>query len=92
MKEHLAREKHQKETCLYCGRSMDQRQWNTMHHREVLYKVTHCECGKKAMIRMNFYGSGHDTWGNNLISDRLKNEHKTKLRTLESKLKLVGEK
>ena len=26
------------------------------------YKAAICKCGKKNVIRMRFYGSGHDNW------------------------------
>jgi len=88
MKEHLAKEEHLKEVCLYCGRSMENKHWLSMHHREILYKILHCECGRKAMVRMPFFGSGHDSW-NSIVLDEPKHL-KTKIRTLESKIKILG--
>ena len=92
MKEHLATEDNFREQCIYCGRSMEDRKWQTLHHREVLYKITHCECGKKAMIKMPFFGSGHDSWSkHSMVFDKPEDgKRKTSLRTLESKVKILS--
>jgi hypothetical protein len=94
MKDHLAKEDHFKQFCLYCGKSAENAKWLTHHHREVLYKISHCECGKKAMIRMPFFGSGHDSLSRqNIVPDKHECGKGTKLRTLEHKIKLLsGEK
>lgn len=49
--------------CVYCGDEESERlwvsEWNCEHH----YKSFICKkCGKKTYVKVDFHGSGHDSW------------------------------
>ena len=88
MKEHLATEHHFRDSCIYCGRKLAGKPWKAIHSRERLYSALKCDCGKKAMIRMPFYGSGHDSW-NHHDTKEAETDKRTFLRDLESKIKIL---
>lgn len=58
-----------------------------MHVSEVFYTTALCGCGKKAVVRMPFHGSGHDSWHSTVFESPP--DGKVKLRNLESKIKVV---
>ena len=89
MIDHLAREEQQREQCMYCGRSLKESKWRSEHHREVLYTISYCECGKKVFVRMPFQGSGDVKVSRSTVFPESR-KRKTKLRTLESKIKVLG--
>ena len=50
------------EKCLYCRQELPGSKWISQWCSEELhYKTTRCECGKQNWIKVDFYGSGHDT-------------------------------
>jgi len=90
MKDHLMKEDALKDVCLYCGKDMRETMWDAFHHRTKLYMSAQCECGKKAIVRLPHYGSGHGQWNNSVVLDEHKHGGKTTMRTLEAKIKIIG--
>jgi len=62
MKEHILSEHSQKHSCVYCGESLQGKEWISEFHFSIHYKTIKCDCGKKVRITMDFPGSGHDSW------------------------------
>jgi hypothetical protein len=89
LKDHIVREHHLRETCVYCGRDLKEKHWEPMHCSERLYNMLKCECGKKAVIRLPFLGSGHDSWNHSTIHEA-PTDRRTKLRNLESKIRVLS--
>ncbi|MFH1510785.1 MAG: hypothetical protein ABIF10_03775 [Candidatus Woesearchaeota archaeon] len=85
MKDHLVTEDHFRKACVYCGKEL--KGWKPMHVSEVFYSMVRCGCGKKAVVRMPFLGSGHDSWHSTVFE--VPPDRKIKLRTLENKLKVI---
>jgi hypothetical protein len=59
---HIMSEKDQKASCPYCGRCTQDHKWESQFHDNAHYKEQHCECGRKLSIKMDFMGTGHDSW------------------------------
>ena len=86
-----------KEQCVYCSTSFEDQSWATIHHGVKMYKSTTCpKCSHHVMLPVDFLGSGHDGWDG-------KQEWKSsptitfsksskKIKTLESKIKILSEK
>jgi len=68
---HIVTEMSQSDQCVYCGNGIKGKRWYSEHSLEHHYKSVDCECGKRIRIKMDFIGSGHDTWEKN-IEDKLK--------------------
>lgn len=85
-----------KRQCMYCSTSFDEIKWDNIHVGTRLYKHSNCSCGKVIMVPVNFLGSGHDNWdGKNSwkTSSMIKvPKTKKKIKTLESKIKILSEK
>ena len=63
---HLIKEMHAKNFCVYCGKELKGKNWNSEFEAELHYKTVKCpECKKKNRIRVDFHGSGHDNWDGN---------------------------
>jgi len=62
MSHHLVGEGHLKEFCIYCKKELPAKNWKSDFHLGMHYKTLTCSCGKKLHIRVNFEGSGHDSW------------------------------
>jgi len=83
MRDHLVKEQENIWHCLYCNKELSAKTWNSIWEGEFHYKVTHCECGRKHRVKVDFFGSGHDDWDKqvNLVFDkdgRIKIENKKK--------------
>jgi len=61
MNHHIIKE-HQLHHCLYCATKLAPTDWKSEFYLEVHYKTCRCACGKSNRIRVNFFGSGHDSW------------------------------
>lgn len=48
--------------CPYCSTILKDKDWNSEFHIERHYKCHICDCGKKICLKVNFHGSGHDSW------------------------------
>jgi len=78
----------QKEVCPYCKRNINgswKSEFDLKHH----YKVFNCECGKKVWIKLNFNGSGHDTWDKKSIKIKKASKKGAKIKTIEDKIFLI---
>jgi hypothetical protein len=56
------RENDFKEKCMYCHRVLVSDDWRSHFSAQTHYKTMKCECGKLNKIKVDFVGSGHDTW------------------------------
>ena len=62
MDHHLFREDNLKIQCYHCGKTLNSKTWNSEFHKEFHYKSTTCECGRQLSVKVDFIGSGHDSW------------------------------
>ncbi len=95
MKEHIFKADDQKAQCGYCGEIFDKKFWQSHFESELHYKKFLCKCGKEVTIKVDFIGSGHDSWdGTEGWKEDFKEEikGKTKIKTLESKIKVIQKK
>lgn len=56
------KEQDHKWHCLYCNHELSDHDWKSHWEGEIHYKSTVCQCGKKQMVKVDFFGSGHDNW------------------------------
>lgn len=73
---HAAKENDQRFICIYCKKSLLKDKWESKFSGEIHYKTAKCECGKEARIKVDFHGSGHDSW--------------EKESTIDDKVKIIG--
>ena len=59
---HLINESEIKENCIYCGCDLSNKRWKSHFEGDLHYKIIVCKCGKKNNVKVNFLGSGHDSW------------------------------
>ena len=52
----------QRFNCIYCGKNLVDSKWKSDFCEDKHYKLTICECGKEARMKVEFFGSGHDNW------------------------------
>lgn len=79
--------KKDSDICPYCKIEL-KGGWYSEFHIETHYKNLICECGKKNWIRVNFIGSGHDSFrlGNKkTIEDRLESEKRKEKKKVKKK-------
>jgi hypothetical protein len=76
---------------MYCGKSLKKDEWKPFHLREVMYLTSYCKCGKKAVVKVPFLSSGHGPWNTKSVKLPMP-QGKTRLRTLESRLRIVEKK
>ncbi len=62
MKHHIVKEQENKWHCLYCNHELGDHNWTSEFEGEFHYKVARCQCGKKQRVKVDFFGSGHDNW------------------------------
>jgi len=73
MRDHLVKERENKWHCLYCNEDLGANDWKSIWNGQFHYKITHCKkCGKKHRVKVDFCGSGHDSWDEqvDLVFDR----------------------
>jgi len=46
----------------YCGKDLKDSKWDSQFFGEKHYKITKCGCGREVMVKVQFSGSGHDTF------------------------------
>ncbi len=64
---HIIREDDQVRGCPYCGKKVSPKKWRSgFSDTNAHYKEFRCSCGKRLSIRMDFMGSGDDSWHRNL--------------------------
>ena len=84
MPHHLVSEISQKTFCIYCKREVPSNEWKSDWHLEMHYKTLKCtSCGRDLHIRVNFEGSGHDSWAGlkkcGTIEEKIKTLEKIKI-------------
>jgi len=60
--DHLVREEDSVIECLYCGKDLNKREWDSEFCGMLHYKIIECECGKKNRVKHPTLGSGHDNF------------------------------
>jgi hypothetical protein len=64
---HIIRERDLQRACPYCGRKTDASKWESLFdHSNFHYKTQDCICGRKVTVKVDFIGSGHDSWSKGL--------------------------
>ncbi|MBI2129144.1 hypothetical protein HYU07_02800 [Candidatus Woesearchaeota archaeon] len=86
MPHHIARSEAQQDTCLYCGSSLKDKIWDSEFKGHLHYKTLICSCGRKAHIRMNFKGSGHDSWNNGKVGGVISGNGNKVNKTIEHRM------
>jgi len=91
--EHLIEEIDTKKRCVYCNGLLEKNPWNSEFEGELHYKTTNCKCGKENRIRVDFGGSGHDSWDGifKWLKEANKNQKKEKqtIKKLEPLIKEI---
>lgn len=59
---HLLGEIDTKTRCVYCNRTLESNSWQSVFDGTLHYKTTKCKCSKENRIKVDFAGSGHDSW------------------------------
>ncbi|MEA3429857.1 MAG: hypothetical protein U9R08_01145 [Nanoarchaeota archaeon] len=60
---HMVKSEQVKDQCPYCGTDLDKvTGWESEFHIGMHYKKITCSCGKENILKVDFIGSGHDTW------------------------------
>ncbi len=63
MKHQLVSETELKKFCIYCSTEISVDKWGSAWDFEKHYKSATCPCCKKTLhLKVNFEGSGHDSW------------------------------
>jgi hypothetical protein len=84
MPHHLVSEEGQKTFCIYCKRDVPISGWTSEWHSETHYKNVVCKCGKELHIKVNFEGSGHDSWNGKKFKSKI-----VKKKTIEDKVRIL---
>ncbi|MFT4297695.1 MAG: hypothetical protein ACMXX5_00715 [Candidatus Woesearchaeota archaeon] len=88
---------NQKFQCIRCSSPLHDSKWSNHHEGTQLYKSAICpSCSYDIMIPVDFLGSGHDNWDgvsswtsdSSIVIPKTKN----KIKTLESRIKILSEK
>lgn len=87
--EHIIKEIDTKQRCVYCNKVMEKSIWHSSFHGEIHYKTTNCVCGKESRIRVDFAGSGHDSWDGtfNWLKELNQKNEKQSVKKLEPLIK-----
>lgn len=59
---HLIRNIEHDGICIYCGEPLDSEKWSSVFAQVNHYKCVLCKCGKENCVKVDFIGSGHDSW------------------------------
>tara|TARA_Y100000310_G_scaffold339022_1_gene430393 strand:- start:21880 stop:22185 length:306 start_codon:yes stop_codon:yes gene_type:complete len=88
-KHHLLNEEHQRFECIYCHHKLKGTKWDSAFESAHHYKAVKCgSCGKENRLRVDFHGSGHDSWdGTHAWAKDFKSRKDGKVTTLESRIK-----
>ena len=85
MPHHLVSEEGLKTFCLYCKTEVHPTCWTSEWDSEKHYKKCTCNsCGKDLTIRINFEGSGHDSWNGNKFKSKI-----VKTGNIEDRIKII---
>ena len=58
---HLIKRIEKEGNCIYCSEKLPDT-WESSFASQSHYKCVVCTCGKNNCVRVNFQGTGHDTW------------------------------
>ena len=72
---HLLKEKELINRCLYCNRDIPTIAWRSEFFGNTHYKVFDCECGKTMKFKVDFLGSGDDSWIEKQIKENQTNNN-----------------
>ncbi len=59
---HLIRNIERDGSCIYCNEKLPPEKWGSVFAQVQHYKCVLCRCGKENCVKMDFIGSGHDSW------------------------------
>lgn len=62
MNVHLIRNIERDGSCIYCSERLPSEKWDSFFAQVQHYKCVLCKCGKDNCVRVDFIGSGHDSW------------------------------
>lgn len=75
-------EEDQADSCPYCGARLSD--WKSEFLEKFHYKICLCGCGKKISIKVDFLGSGHDSW--NGVTDTVIESDERNEKNIEEKV------
>ncbi len=81
---HAIKEEESRQVCPYCFTKQSNEGWRSSFSFEKHYKVKTCKCGNEVRVKVDFFGSGHDSWSPNDLKKKSK-----RIRSLEGKIKDV---
>jgi len=61
---HIIQESDILDQCIYCGKEIQDSDWNSIFFAGHHYKIVKCKCGKENSVKCKFHGSGHDEFTN----------------------------
>ncbi len=59
---HLIRNIERDGSCIYCSEKLEPEKWGSVFAQVQHYKCVLCRCGRENCVRVDFIGSGHDSW------------------------------
>ncbi len=59
---HLIREIRRDGSCIYCNEKLQAENWSSVFAQIQHYKCVLCKCGKENCVKVDFGGTGHDSW------------------------------
>lgn len=59
---HLIRTVERNGSCIYCNEQLDSEKWSSVFAQIHHYKCVLCKCGKENCVKVDFAGTGHDSW------------------------------
>ncbi len=86
MDHHLFNEDCLKAQCYHCGKVLKGKEWKSEFHKEFHYKSTVCDCGRELSVKVDFIGSGHDSWDQTYNWRKLAREEQS---TKKAKVKVL---
>ncbi len=89
MPHHLVSEGELKTFCIYCKTEVPMKGWKSDWHSEMHYKTVKCSCGRDLHVRVNFEGSGHDSWNGSNWKSVIVKKSSGKKQNIEDKIKIL---
>ena len=87
MTHHLMNERELRTFCIYCKSEVPLDGWKSDWHSETHYKTTKCTCGKDLHIKVDFGGSGHDSWNGKKFTSKISKNAKEE--NIEDRIKTI---
>ena len=64
--------------CLYCGNEIKPEEWKSDFSYNNHYKIAECKkCGKINILKVEFIGSGHDSWIERITEETFEKKENT---------------